>query len=335
MTTRATVMGTGSWGTAFAKVMADAGTDVTVWGRRASVVEEMTTNHSNEQYLPGIALPALAGSADPAKALNRADIVVLGVPAQSLRENLSDWKSLIPRDAIVVSLMKGIEVSTRKRMSEVIAETLDWPQSQICVVSGPNLAREIAEEQPTATVVGSSDSRVAQIVSDSCDARYFRPYRHNDVIGIEVGGAVKNVMALATGIAQGLGYGDNTKSSLITRGLAETSRLAVAMGGRAETLSGLAGMGDLVATCMSPLSRNHSVGVRLGAGETLAEIMHSKQQVAEGVKSTPAIYELAQLHGVDAPLTSAVAAVLSGKLDVQEMAKKLLARDRKAEYDAF
>lgn len=333
MTTRATVMGTGSWGTAFAKVLADAKTEVTMWGRRQEVVRQITDDRRNEQYLPGIVLPRIYGQHDPAAALRDADIVVLAVPAQALRQNLTAWKELIPADAVLVSLMKGIEVSSRKRMSEVIRETLDWPEPQVCVLSGPNLAREIAEEQPTATVVSCSDLDVAQRVSVACDAGYFRPYRHDDVIGVEVGGAVKNVMALAAGIAEGLGYGDNTKSSLITRGLAETSRLAVAMGGRAETLAGLAGMGDLVATCMSPLSRNHQVGVRLGKGETLTQIMDNQQQVAEGVKSTPAIYELARTHGIESPLIDSVAGVLQGKLAVDQMARGLLSRSLKAELD--
>lgn len=333
MTTQATVMGTGSWGTAFAKVLADAGTNVTMWGRREAVVRQIVDERRNEQYLPDVVLPQVQGSPDPAIALRDAEIVVLAVPAQALRENLSEWKDHIPKTAILVSLMKGIEVATRKRMSEVITETLNWPQAQVCVLSGPNLAREIAAEQPTATVVSCIDLNVAHKVSTACDARYFRPYRHDDVVGVEVGGAVKNVMALAAGIAEGLGYGDNTKSSLITRGLAETSRLAVAMGGRAETLAGLAGMGDLVATCMSPLSRNHQVGVRLGRGETLAQIMDSQQQVAEGVKSTPAIYELARAYNVESPLIDSVAAVLRGKLPVDQMAKLLLARSLKAEIE--
>jgi glycerol-3-phosphate dehydrogenase (NAD(P)+) len=334
------VLGAGSWGTTFAKILADAATasgverSIRLWGRREEVVAEINGNHRNPQYLAEIELPpSISASTDVADALSGADLVVLAVPAQSLRLQLRKWKPLIGPDALVVSLMKGLELGTDARMSEVVAEELDIPADRIAVVSGPNLAMEIAREEPTASVVACPDSAVAGWIARSCTAPYFRPYTTSDIVGVEIGGIVKNVIALAVGICEGKQMGDNTKASVITRGLAETSRLALALGGKAHTMAGLAGLGDLVATCSSPLSRNHTAGRLLGQGLTLDEVAQKMTQTAEGIKSGQAVHELAGKLGVEMPITAAVVAVLAGKLSVDQLGPLLLSRELKAEGD--
>ncbi len=330
--TRVSVMGAGSWGTTFAVVLADAGCDVTVWGRRPEVCAEISNQHRNRAYLGDVLLPeTVRATPDPVQALDGAQIVVLAVPSQSLRANLSAWREHLPPGAALVSLMKGVELGTMRRMSEVIAEVVRCRRDRIVVVSGPNLAREIAARQPTATVVAGSDREVAERVAQACSAAYFRPYTQTDVVGVELGGAAKNVIALAVGIAEGLRYGDNTKASIITRGLAETTRLGLALGAEPATMAGLAGLGDLVATCASPLSRNRTVGEHLGRGLPLAEVLTRTRQTAEAVKSCGPILELARRHGVEMPITEQVVAVVHHGLAVSEMAPRLLGRPRKAE----
>jgi glycerol-3-phosphate dehydrogenase (NAD(P)+) len=259
------------------------------------------------------------------------DIVVLAVPSQMLRSNLVSWADFLPASAAVVSLMKGVELGTTKRMSEVIGEVGHVGPERIVVVSGPNLAREIAAKQPAATVVACVDESMAERVSMACAAPYFRPYTNTDVVGTELGGAVKNVIALAVGMAEGMGMGDNTKSTIITRGLAETLRLGVALGADPATFSGLAGVGDLIATCMSPLSRNHTFGVNLGRGMSVQEVVAMTRQTAEGVKSCQSILELARHHGVDVPIIENVAAVVHEGRKPDRVADLLMARARKAE----
>lgn len=326
------VMGAGSWGTTYAGVIADAGFPVTVWARTEEAAAEIRDEHTNSKYLPGIRFSDLiTATSDPVEALRDAEVVVLAVPAQSLRANLEAWKDHIRPDAIIVSLMKGIELDTGLRMSEVIAEVTGADDSRIAVVSGPNLAREIAEHQPTATVVACSSPDNAEEIARRSANAYFRPYTNADVIGVEFGGAVKNVIALAVGIADGQGLGDNSKASIITRGLAEITRLALAMGAQAHTMAGLAGMGDLVATCASPLSRNRSFGRLMGEGMSVEEAAEHTQQTAEGVKSAPAVLALGRAHGVDLPITQAVTGVIDGTLHVDQVAGLLLARKRKDE----
>jgi glycerol-3-phosphate dehydrogenase (NAD(P)+) len=330
--TRVVVMGTGSWGTTFAMVLADAGAKVAMWGRRAQICTEITTQHRNATYLGDSALPeTIWATPDPAQACEGAEIVVLAIPSQTLRQNLAGWRVEIPADAVLVSLMKGVELGTLKRMSEVVAEMLAVPRDRIAVVSGPNLAREIAVRQPTATVVASADLNVAELVAQACSAPYFRPYTQTDVVGVELGGAVKNVIALAVGIAEGMGFGDNTKASIITRGLAETTRLGLALGAEPATMAGLAGMGDLVATCASPLSRNRTFGVHLGSGLTVEQTVAITRQTAEGVKSCGPILELARRHNIEMPIAEQVVAVVHEGLPVTEMAPRLLGRPRKSE----
>ncbi|MFI9188866.1 NAD(P)H-dependent glycerol-3-phosphate dehydrogenase [Streptomyces californicus] len=326
------VFGTGSWGTAFAVILADAGCEVTLWGRRPELAEAVNTTHTNPDYLPGIGLPeTIRATTDAAEALRGAEFAFLVVPSQTLRANLADWAPHLEPETVLVSLMKGVELGTAELMSEVIADVTEVSADRIAVVSGPNLAKEIAERRPAAAVVACADESVAQRLQAACHTAYFRPYTNTDVVGCELGGAVKNVIGLAVGIADGMGLGDNTKGSLITRGLAETTRLGVAMGADPLTFSGLAGLGDLVATCSSPLSRNHTFGTNLGRGMTLQETIAVTKQTAEGVKSCESVLALARRHGVDMPITETVVSIVhEGKSPVVAV-KELMSRSAKAE----
>ncbi|MGC4932870.1 NAD(P)H-dependent glycerol-3-phosphate dehydrogenase [Gordonia sp. DT30] len=330
---RAVVMGAGSWGTATAKVLVDAGTETVLWARRPELAATINAEHTNPDYLAGIALPdRLRASSELEEVLPGADIVVCAVPSQSLRDNLSAWKSYLGADASLVSLAKGIETHSLLRMSEVIAEVGEVGQNRIAVLTGPNLAREVAEGQPAATVIACSDEDRATQLQGAFNTGYFRPYTNTDVTGCEIGGAVKNVIALACGMASGVGFGQNTLATIITRGLAETIRLGVAVGARIETLAGLAGIGDLVATCSSPLSRNRSFGARLGEGATMAQAQDATNgQVAEGVKSCTSVRALAEKHGVSMPLTDAVHGVCHSGVSVADAVASLLGRTTKPE----
>ncbi|MBT2546072.1 NAD(P)-dependent glycerol-3-phosphate dehydrogenase [Streptomyces sp. ISL-44] len=329
---KAAVYGTGSWGTAFGMVLADAGCEVTLWGRRRELADAINTGRTNPDYLPGIELPEnLRATTDPAEAARGADFTVLAVPSQTLRGNLAAWAPLLAPDTVLVSLMKGIELGTAKRMSEVIEEVGKVPAERVAVVTGPNLAREIAARQPAASVVACVDEAVAQRLQAACHTPYFRPYTNTDVVGCELGGAVKNVIGLAVGIADGMGLGDNTKGSLITRGLAETTRLGLAMGADPLTFSGLAGLGDLVATCSSPLSRNHTFGTNLGRGMTLEETIAVTKQTAEGVKSCQSVADLAHRHGVDMPITETVVDIVHHGKPTLVALKELMGRSAKPE----
>ncbi len=326
------VMGAGSWGTAFALVLADAGNEVTIWGRRVEVCDAINNDRENGEYLPGVEIPvAISATTDPAEALAGRSVIVLAVPSQNLRANLTSWGEHLPTDAILVSLMKGVEVGTCKRMSEVIAELTGAGPERIAVVSGPNLAREIARREPAASVVSCADAEVAKQLQKLMHSPAFRPYTNTDVIGSELGGTTKNIIGLAVGVCVGLGFGDNTKASVITRGLAETSRLGLAMGADPVTFSGLAGMGDLVATCSSPLSRNRSFGEKLGQGMSVAEVTAQTRQVAEGVKSCQSVSELARIHHVDMPIVEHVTALIAGKMTPSELVRALISREAKPE----
>jgi glycerol-3-phosphate dehydrogenase (NAD(P)+) len=332
--TRVAVLGSGSWGTTFAIVLADAGAKVTLWGRDAGVCAEIVERHTNGRYLGDTVLPDTVGaSPEVASVLADAEVVVLAVPSQTLRQNLAAWRPMLPPDAVLVSLMKGVEHGTHLRMSEVVRDVAGVGPDRVVVVSGPNLAREIARRQPTASVVASADADAAEFVAQACSAPYFRPYTHTDVVGVELGGAVKNVIALAVGIAEGMGLGDNTKATIITRGLAETARLGAALGADPGTLAGLAGLGDLVATCASPLSRNRTLGVALGRGLDLDQAIAEAKHTAEGVTSCGPILELARAQEVDMPITEQVVAVIEGRgrVPIRETATRLLERPRKPE----
>jgi glycerol-3-phosphate dehydrogenase (NAD(P)+) len=330
--TKVAVFGAGSWGTAFATVLAQAGNQVSVWGRRESLCDAINTRHENPDYLPGLRLPdAITATHDPAAAADGAEAIVLAVPSQSLRDNLKDWAGVLPSAVPLVSLMKGVEVGTTKRMSEVIAELTGAGPERIAVVSGPNLAREIAEGQPAAAVVACADEGTAARLQKLCHSSTFRPYTNTDVIGCELGGATKNVIALAVGMAIGLGFGDNARASVITRGLVETARLGTALGADEHTFSGLAGLGDLVATCSSPLSRNRTFGEKLGRGMSVAEIAGATRQVAEGVKSCASISALAHHHDVEMPIAEHVTKVVAGRMTPKDMLFSLVSRSAKSE----
>jgi len=330
---KAAVLGAGSWGTTFAQVLCDAGTRTVLYSRRPQLAKALASLHENPDYLPGIALnPALEATSDAAEALAGADLVAFAVPAQSLRENMTAWAPLIPPCVLLVSLIKGIEFGTRRRMSQIIMEALGADAARVAVVAGPNLAAEIIRRQPAATVVACSSPDGALALQGACHTPYFRPYTNGDVTGCELGGTVKNVIAIAVGIAVAMGLGDNTKAMLITRGLAEIARLGSALGANPQTFAGLAGMGDLVATCSSPLSRNRTFGENLGRGMTVASASAVMNQTLEGVTSCGPVLELARSHHVEMPITEVVAAVTRNGLPVAEAASMLASRSAKPEW---
>ncbi len=318
------MLGAGSWGTTFAKVLADGGRPVTLWARRPELAHEITISKRNSDYLPGINLPRnLRSSPFLDEVLRDATQVYVSVPSQVLRANLEDAASHIPDDAIVVSLMKGVERGTLLRMSQVIEQTLSIDPARIAVASGPNLALEIAKQQPTAAVVSSSSMVTAHAVAVVASNPYFRSFVNTDVIGTEFGGVLKNLVAVAIGIVDGVGYGENTKASIITRGLAEMTEFAVAYGARPETLAGLAGLGDLIATCESSLSRNNTAGRLLGQGYSFSDVVNTMQQTAEGLASVAPILELAAARGVSMPIAEQVRQVLDGTLAPRDLAPHL------------
>lgn len=330
---RVAILGAGSWGTAFAQIAADAGNDVSIWGRTAQTIDEINTDHHNFKFHPENMLPqSINASTDAQKVLKDADVVVLAIPAQTLRQNLSDWGSSIPSSAFILSLLKGIEVGTLERMSQVTTEVLGINAERVSVLTGPNLAGEIIRREPAASVIACSNETNSHHLQDMCATPYFRPYTSTDVIGCELAGSIKNVMALAVGMAIGLGMGDNTKATVITRGLAETARLGVAMGADPSTFAGLAGMGDLVATCSSPLSRNRSVGELLGRGSTMEQARAKTKTTAEGVSSAPAVLALAKKFQVDMPIVEAVVDVVQNSSPPAEVVKRLMSRTTRSEY---
>ncbi|HTY28321.1 MAG TPA: NAD(P)H-dependent glycerol-3-phosphate dehydrogenase [Mycobacterium sp.] len=329
----AAVMGAGAWGTALAKVLADAGSQVRLWARNPDVAEEINTKHTSTAYLPGVELPAaVRATTDAADALDGLTTVLLGVPSQTLRTNLEGWCDFLADGATLVSLAKGIELDSLMRMSQVIIQVTGVDPGQVAVVSGPNLAAEIADEQPAATVVACTDSGRAVALQRALSTGYLRPYTNADVIGTEIGGACKNVIALACGMAAGVGLGENTAAAIITRGLAEIMRLGIALGAKPATLAGLAGVGDLVATCTSRHSRNRTFGERLGRGNTLeAALRATDGHVAEGVTSCTSILALASSYDVEMPLTDAVQQVCHKGLSVDQAVVLLLGRSTKPE----
>jgi glycerol-3-phosphate dehydrogenase (NAD(P)+) len=325
---RVAVIGAGSWGTTFAKVLAEGGAETVIWARRPEVAREITETKRNSDYLPGINLPrTLTASTSLTAVLAGAEQVYVSVPSQTLRSNLAAIRELLPPDVPVVSLMKGVEKATGLRMSEVLLEGLAIDQDRIAVASGPNLALEIARRQPTAAVVSSSSIDTATAVAAVATNPYFRSFINTDVIGTEFGGVLKNLIAVAIGIVDGVGYGENTKASIITRGLAEMTDFAVSLGAQPSTLSGLAGLGDLIATCQSPLSRNNTAGRLLGQGYRFDEVVRQMNQTAEGLASVAPILALAAANGVDMPIVGQVGEVLAGRLDPRNIAPHLTETD--------
>jgi glycerol-3-phosphate dehydrogenase (NAD(P)+) len=333
MATTTAVMGAGAWGTALAKLLADAGGEVTLWARRPDLAAEINSSRHNPDYLPGVKLPAnISATADAKEALSGVTTVLLAVPAQTMRTNLDQWSGLFDTGATLVSTAKGIELGTLMRMSQVIVDVTGFDTSQVAVISGPNLASEITAGQPAATVIACSDSGRAVAVQRMLNAGYFRPYTNADVIGTEIGGACKNVIALACGMAAGVGLGENTAAAIITRGLAEIMRLGIAVGAKGATLAGLAGVGDLVATCTSPQSRNRSFGESLGKGDTLESALRARGgHVVEGVTSCESVLALASSYDVEMPLTDAVHRVCHKGLSVDQAMARLLGRRTKPE----
>jgi glycerol-3-phosphate dehydrogenase (NAD(P)+) len=333
MATRTAVMGAGAWGTALAKLLADAGGEVTLWARRSDVAAEINSTGHNSAYLPGVHVPpAIKATADAAEALTEATTVLLAVPAQTMRTNVEQWVSLFSRGATLVSTAKGIELGTLMRMSQVVVSATGVDPSQVAVISGPNLANEIADEQPAATVIACSDSGRAVALQRMLNTAYFRPYTNADVIGTEIGGACKNVIALACGMAAGVGLGENTAAAIITRGLAEIMRFGIAVGAKGATLAGLAGVGDLVATCTSRRSRNRTFGESLGRGQTLESVLAARDgHVVEGVTSCESVLALASSYDVEMPLTDAVHRVCHRGLSVDQAVVLLLGRSTKPE----
>jgi len=327
------VMGAGAWGSALAQVLADAGNTVVLWARRPEVADEINTDHRNRRYLGNTVLPTeVRATPDPAKALVGVTTVLLAVPSQVMRANLTEWTGLIDHDATLVSLAKGVEMGTLMRMSQVVVQVTGVDPSRVSVLSGPNLASEIAARQPAATVIACSDSGRAVAVQRMLSAGYFRPYTNADVIGVEIGGACKNVIALACGMAVGVGLGENTAAAIITRGLAEIMRLGIALGAKPATLAGLAGVGDLVATCTSPCSRNRTFGERLGRGGTMESALEAADgHIAEGVESCQSVLALASSYDVEMPLTHAVNQVCHHGLSVHDAMALLLGRSTKPE----
>ncbi len=323
------VLGAGAWGTALAQVCATAGLRTTLWAREADVVAAVSATRENTPFLPGVRLhPAITVTDDMAD-LATADLVLAVPPAQFARAALTAFAPHIRDGLPVVLCSKGVEQGTLKLMTELLAETL--PQARAAVLSGPSFAAEVARGLPTAVSLACADLSCARPIAGAIATPAFRPYVIDDMIGAEAGGAVKNVLAIACGVVEGRGLGRSAHAALITRGFAEMTRLAVALGARAETMAGLCGLGDLVLTCSSPQSRNMSVGLALGRGETLEQALHGKLSVAEGVASAPAVQALAARHGVEMPISAAVAALLSGELDVDAAIAGLLNRPLKAE----
>ncbi|MBO3724487.1 NAD(P)-dependent glycerol-3-phosphate dehydrogenase [Actinomyces bowdenii] len=328
---RAAVIGSGAWGTTFASVLAQAGTPTTIWARRQEIAADINAG-ANERYVPGHRLPpGVRATTDMSAAVEGAVLVVVALPSQQARAIISPLAGALADQAVAVSLMKGVELGTGLRMSQVLAQALGLEAGRVAVVSGPNLADEIAAGQPTATVIAAQDPRVAARVASLCATGSFRPYTNTDVLGVELCGAVKNVIALAVGAASGQGLGDNSRATIITRGLVEITRLGMALGAQPETFAGLAGMGDLVATCSSPLSRNLAFGRHLGQGMSPQQAADASRGVAEGAKSARAVLDLATAHGVEMPITAGVVAVVEGAASVAEVTDALLARPRKAE----
>jgi glycerol-3-phosphate dehydrogenase (NAD(P)+) len=326
---RVAVIGAGSWGTTVA-ALASANTPTMLWARRAELVEQINTNRVNPDYLPAFTLPEqLRATSDMDETVSDADVVVMAVPSHGFRDIAREVAQYLRPWVPIVSLTKGIERETLMRMTEVAAD--EMPGRPVGVMTGPNLAKEIMAGQPAASVVAIPDTTIALELQRILTRPSLRIYTNPDVIGCEVAGVVKNVIAIAAGMAEGMEFGDNTRATLITRGLAEMSRLGVAMGGDPLTFAGLAGMGDLIATCSSKQSRNNSVGLALGRGQTIEEILASMNMVAEGVKSSPSVLDLAARYGVEMPITEQVVAVCHHGHNAREALASLMSRSNKSE----
>jgi glycerol-3-phosphate dehydrogenase (NAD(P)+) len=330
---RIAVIGAGNWGTALAATLARTGHTVALWAHELEVVESIRARHENALFMPGVKLPeSIAATNDLGEALEQAEVVLTAMPSHVCRALYDRMLNCLRSEMIFVSATKGIDTERAMRMSEIIASVVGFRfVPRLCVLSGPSFAQEVVRGDPTAVVVASCERAAAQLVQKEFSSRTLRIYTSSDVVGVEMGGAVKNIIAIAAGVIAGLGLGHNPTAALITRGLAEISRLACACGARRETLAGLAGMGDLVLTCTGDLSRNRMVGVELGRGRKLAEIIGSMRMVAEGVKTTYATVALAERHGIDMPITQQVHRILEGQVTPREAIRELMERTLKDE----
>ncbi len=333
MAERIGVIGAGAWGTALSLLLADKGHDVTLWMYEQNLAEETARTRENRVYLPGFPLPAsIAVTASLETAVRDKQFILSVVPSHTVREVTRQYVPFLGRDAVVVSASKGIEPDTLKPLSEVFKDILpEELHSSLCFLSGPSFAKEVARKMPTAITLASWDPDIAKRVQEVLSNSYFRVYTNPDVIGVELAGALKNVVAIAAGVLEGMGFGYNTMAALLTRGLAEMARLGVAMGGSLATFSGLAGMGDLVLTCTGGLSRNRTLGTRLGKGEKLEEIIQGSRTVAEGVKTAKAARDLAQKYGIDMPIVDEVYLLLYEGKDPKRALKDLMSRELKGE----
>ncbi|NNU86890.1 NAD(P)H-dependent glycerol-3-phosphate dehydrogenase [Geobacillus sp. MR] len=330
-----TVLGAGSWGTALALVLADNGHRVRLWSHRAEQVREINEQRTNEKYLPGVRLPeVIIGYDDLGAALDCVSIVVLAVPTKAIREVLQRARMCLAAPITIVAVSKGIEPGTHKRVSEIVTEEISEWLEDVVVLSGPSHAEEVVLRHPTTVAVSSPNMEAAQRIQDVfMNHHYFRVYTNPDLVGVEVGGALKNIIALAAGISDGLGYGDNAKAALITRGLAEIARLGCALGANPLTFAGLAGVGDLIVTCTSVHSRNWRAGHMLGQGKKLDDVLESMGMVVEGVRTTKAAYELAKELGVKMPITEVLYEVLFDGKNPKEAVDSLMARGKKQEMN--
>lgn len=327
-----TVLGSGAWGTTLAQVLCDSGQDVLIWGRNSGVIDEINNKNSNSKYLPGIVLPKqLRATLDVQEAFNFGDAIVLAIPAQSLRENLSGWVNNFPNDKPVISTLKGIEAETQLRMTEVVTEILGIPPARIGLITGPNLAGELSLRQPAGAVAASSNTEISEMMIEAFTTPYFRIYPSEDLVGCELAGAAKSVIALAVGMAIGLELGENTQAMIITRGLSEVARFGNAYGANPLTNLGLAGMGDLVASCGSGLSRNRTFGEALGRSGTMAQARIEVAKTVEGVASAAAILELAHRVGVEVPIIEVVADVVRDRISPSEAITRLMTVSMAAE----
>ena len=327
---KVTVIGSGSWGTALAVMLAENGHEVLIWSRRQDAVDELLQERKNEKYLPGVTIPdSIRATTDRNTAVQGADIVILAVPSRAVAETVRDFSPYLKTWQILVNVAKGLEPGTLLLLSDVIKR--EAPQCEVCVLSGPSHAEEVARKVPTACLIACENEAVAKLVQEEFANPRFRLYTNTDLIGVEIGAALKNVMALAAGMSDGLGFGDNTKAALMTRGMAEMKRLGMAMGGKAETFAGLSGIGDLIVTCTSMHSRNRRAGILLGQGKSLQETLDEVKMVVEGVNTVQTACQLAEKYRVSMPITESIYAVLFEGKNVEDAVLELMTRDNKAE----
>ncbi len=329
---KVTVVGSGSWGTALAVMLAENGHEVMIWARRQDAVDELLGHRTNEKYLPGVKIPErIQATTSHQKAVEDAEIIILAVPSRAVRSTMEDFAPYFREGQILVNVAKGLEDGSLLRLSEVIKSIA--PQCEVCVLSGPSHAEEVARRVPTACLISCENEAAAQLVQEEFKNARFRLYTNTDMIGVEIGAALKNVMALAAGMSDGLGFGDNTKAALMTRGITEMKRLGVAMGGKAETFAGLSGIGDLIVTCTSMHSRNRRAGILLGKGKSLQETLDEVKMVVEGVNTVQAACRMAEKYQVSMPITQTINQVLFYGKSVEDAVLELMTRDSKAEEE--